>query len=173
MSRLDYIHSRQKQYVYTRKSFSTRMIPVSVSWRSVQLFVNISNIFSFDITWPVEHAFDTEPPMYMYLCIGRWGGEVHGHITKTATRPVYGTTPCHCLHAKWPTPGTIAGVDNVCGCRYVSDCRSRGREFDPVPVSYFSGDKSWNNFYGHSPPFHWLKKGCCQLQAKVCTRSTG
>ena len=23
------------------------------------------------------------------------------------------------------------------------------------------------------PPFHWFKKGCCQLQAKVCARSTG
>ena len=25
-------------------------------------------------------------------------------------------------------------------CRYVSDCRSRGREFDPGPVPYFHGD---------------------------------
>ena len=31
------------------------------------------------------------------------------------------------------------------------DCRSRGREFNPSPVPYFSGDWSWNNFYGHSP----------------------
>ena len=42
-----------------------------------------------------------------------------------------------------------------------SDCRSRGREIDPVPVSYFCGDWSWNNFYRH-----WFKKGCCQLQVK-------
>ena len=33
-----------------------------------------------------------------------------------------------------------------------SDCRSRGREFDPGPVPYFRGDWSWNIFYGHSPP---------------------
>ena len=58
-------------------------------------------------------------------------------------------------------------------CRYMSDCRSRGREFDPGPVPYFRGDWSWNNFYGHSPPFRWFKKGCCQLQAKVCARRTG
>ena len=25
-------------------------------------------------------------------------------------------------------------------CRYMSDCRSRGREFDPGPVPYFRGD---------------------------------
>ena len=29
------------------------------------------------------------------------------------------------------------------------------------------------NFYGHSPPFRWFEKGCCQLQAKVCVRNTG
>ena len=32
-----------------------------------------------------------------------------------------------------------------------SDWRSRGREFDLGPVPYFCGDRSWNNFYGHSP----------------------
>ena len=66
--------------------------------------------------------------------------------------------------------GPRSAVGNVSGYRCVSDCRSRGREFDPGPVPYFRGDWSWNNFYGHSPPF---KKGCCQLQAKVCARITG
>ena len=52
--------------------------------------------------------------------------------------------------------------------------RSRGREFDPGPGPYFRGDWSWNNFYGHSPPSADLfKKGCCQLQAKVCAQITG
>ena len=45
--------------------------------------------------------------------------------------------------------------------RYVSDCWSRGHEFNPGPVQYFCGDWSWNHFYCHSPPFHWFKKGCC------------
>ena len=31
-------------------------------------------------------------------------------------------------------PGPHSAVDNV------SDCRSRGREFDPDPVPYFRGD---------------------------------
>ena len=39
---------------------------------------------------------------------------------------------------------TVAGprsaVGNVSGYRCVSDCRSRGREFDPGPVPYFRGD---------------------------------
>ena len=30
-----------------------------------------------------------------------------------------------------------SAVGNVSGCRYMSDCRSRGREFDLGPVSYF------------------------------------
>ena len=29
---------------------------------------------------------------------------------------------------------------NVSGYRCLSDCRSRGREFDPGPVPYFRGD---------------------------------
>ena len=40
---------------------------------------------------------------------------------------------------------------NFCG-NPESDCRSRGREFDPCPVPYFLEDLSWNDFYSHSPP---------------------
>ena len=52
--------------------------------------------------------------------------------------------------------GPCSAVGNVSGYRCVSDCRSRGREFDPGPVPYFRGDWSWNNFYGHSPLFRWF-----------------
>ena len=48
------------------------------------------------------------------------------------------------------TSGVVIGprsaVVNVSGYRCVSDCRSRGREFDPGPVPYFRGDWPWNNF---------------------------
>ena len=36
--------------------------------------------------------------------------------------------------------GLRRAVGNVSGYRCVSDCRSRGREFDPGPVPYFRGD---------------------------------
>ena len=36
--------------------------------------------------------------------------------------------------------GPRSAVSNVSGYRCVSDCRSRGREFDPGPVPYFRGD---------------------------------
>ena len=36
--------------------------------------------------------------------------------------------------------GPRSAVGNVSGYRCVSDCNSRGREFDPGPVSYFRGD---------------------------------
>ena len=36
--------------------------------------------------------------------------------------------------------GPRSTVENVSGYRCVSDCRSRGREFDPGPVPYFRGD---------------------------------
>ena len=70
--------------------------------------------------------------------------------------------------------GPRSAVGNVSGNRCESDCRSRGREFDPGPVPYFRGDD-------HEiistvillPPAESFKKGCCQLQAKVCARSNG
>ena len=36
--------------------------------------------------------------------------------------------------------GPCSEVDNVSGNRSESDCRSRGRGFDPGPVPYFRGD---------------------------------
>ena len=36
--------------------------------------------------------------------------------------------------------GPRSAVGNVSGYRCVSDCHSRGREFDPGPVPYFRGD---------------------------------
>ena len=36
--------------------------------------------------------------------------------------------------------GPRSAVGNVSGYRFVSDCRSRGREFDPGLVPYFHGD---------------------------------
>ena len=36
--------------------------------------------------------------------------------------------------------GPRSAVGNVSGYRCVSDCNSRGREFDPGPVPYFRGD---------------------------------
>ena len=64
-----------------------------------------------------------------------------------------------------------SAVGNVSGYRCVSDCRSRGREFDPGPVPYFRGDWSWNNFYGHSPPFRWsIQEGLLSVTSEsMCT----
>ena len=36
--------------------------------------------------------------------------------------------------------GLRSAVGNVSGNRCESDCRSKGREFDPGPVPYFRGD---------------------------------
>ena len=68
-------------------------------------------------------------------------------------------------------PGPRSAVGNVSGYRCVSDCRSRGREFDPGPVPYFRGDWSWNNFYGHSPPFRWfIQEGLLSVTSEsMCT----
>ena len=46
---------------------------------------------------------------------------------------------CEDHHTK-KLAGPRSAVGNVSGYRCVSDCRSRGREFDPGPVPYFRGD---------------------------------
>ena len=68
-------------------------------------------------------------------------------------------------------PGRVA-QSVMSGYRCVSDCRSRGREFDPCPVPYFRGDWSWNYFYGHSPPFRWfIQEGLLSVTSEsMCTK---
>ena len=68
-------------------------------------------------------------------------------------------------------PGSAVG--NVSGHRLVSDCRSRGHKFDPGPVPYFRGDYEIISTVILLPSVDLFKKGCCQLQAKVCARITG
>ena len=47
-------------------------------------------------------------------------------------------------------------------------CKSRGRKFDPSRVPFFRGDWSWNNFYGHSPPFRWIiQEGSLSVTSEV------
>ena len=47
---------------------------------------------------------------------------------------------CFWLFISASKAGPRSAVSNVSGYRYVSDCRSRGREFDQGPVPYCRGD---------------------------------
>ena len=70
--------------------------------------------------------------------------------------------------------GPRSAVGNVSGYRCVSDCRSRGREFDPGPAHTFVEiDHEMISTVILLPSADSFKKGCCQLQAKVCARITG
>ena len=54
------------------------------------------------------------------------------------------------------------------GNRCESDCRSRGREFDPGPAPYFVEIvHEIISTVIFLPSAESFKKGCCQLQAKV------
>ena len=65
-------------------------------------------------------------------------------------------------------------VGNVSDYRFASDCRSRGHMFDPGPVSYCRKiDHEFITEIILLPSADLLKKGCCQLHAKVCARITG
>ena len=74
---------------------------------------------------------------------------VCGHLDFNCPKLKYGVNHDIVLFILAPgytvsTWGCVAGprsaVGNVSGYRCVSDCRSRGREFDPGPVPYFRGD---------------------------------
>ena len=70
--------------------------------------------------------------------------------------------------------GPRSAVGNVSGYRCVSDCRSRGREFDPGQVHTFVEiDHEMISTVILLPSADLFKKGCCQLQAKVCAQITG
>ena len=70
--------------------------------------------------------------------------------------------------------GPRSAVGNVSGYRCVSDCRSRGRELIPVRSHTFVKiDHEMISTVILLPSADSFKKGCCQLQAKVCARITG
>ena len=65
--------------------------------------------------------------------------------------------------------GPRSAVGNVSGNRCMSDCRSRGREFDPSSVPYFVEiDHEIISMVILLPSAESFKKSCCQLLAKVC-----
>ena len=64
-------------------------------------------------------------------------------------------------------------VSNLPDYRCVSDCRSRGLEFDPGRSHTFMEiDHEIISTGILLPSADSFKKGCCQLQAKVCAGST-
>ena len=70
--------------------------------------------------------------------------------------------------------GPRSAVGNVSGYRCESDCRSRGRKFDHGPAHTFVEiDHEIISTVILLPSADSFKKGCCQLQAKVCARITG
>ena len=65
-------------------------------------------------------------------------------------------------------------VGIVSGNRCESDCRSKSREFDPSLFPYFVAiDHEIISTVIFLLSVESFKKGCSQLQAKVCARSTG
>ena len=67
-----------------------------------------------------------------------------------------------------------SAVGYVSDYRFSSDCRSRGHMFDPGPVPYWRKiDHEFIFKVILLPSADLLKKGCFQLQAKVCARITG
>ena len=68
----------------------------------------------------------------------------------------------------WDT-GPRSAIGNVSGYRCVSDCRSRGREFDPArSKTLVEIDHEMIFTVIFLPSAESFKNVSCQLQAKVC-----
>ena len=98
------------------------------------------------------------------------GGLILTHISPVSILWVLGVQKQIRRH-RMNCAGPRSAVGNVSGYRCVSDCRSRGCEFDPGPVPYFRGDWSCNDFYGHSPPFRcFIQEGLLSVTSEsMCT----
>ena len=69
-----------------------------------------------------------------------------------------------------------SAVSNVSDNRCEFDSRSRGREFDAIPAqshTFVEIDHEIISTVILLPSTESFKKGCCQLQVKVCVQSTG
>ena len=157
------------------------MAQLEVLFRSDYLLVMRTLFFHHNISIWLDSSY------VMVHCISYEASLRAKHVcvlTTADSRPKIWLVKCiqvpHPLqpHPTHPTPpnmyvtGPRSAVGNVSGYRCVSDCRSRGCKFDPGPVPYFRGDWSWNNVI-LLPSSDLFKKGCCQLQAKVCAQITG
>ena len=77
-----------------------------------------------------------------------------------------GTTKVDCT-------GPLSTVGNMYNYRCPSDCRSRGLEFSPGLVPFFVEiDHEIISKVIRLPSAESFKKGCCQLQVKVCALIT-
>ena len=127
-----------------------------VYWAGLQIRVCIVKLFSLFLIQNICCGYSKEPI--------QWDGsfEHPKHMFKLMGKKIITILPT----------GPRSTVSKVSGNRSESDCRSRGCEFDPGPVPYFRGDWSWNNFYGHSPPFRWIiQEGLLSVTSKsMCTK---
>ena len=126
---------------------------------------------------PVNNCSDMSGPIFLgWTSIKQWIKCLsQGHNTVSLVRLKPAKPQSWVKHSTNEPPHSLAGprsaVGNVSGYRCVSDCRARGREFDPGPAPYFRGDWSWNYLYGHSPPFRWfIQEGLLSVTSEsMCT----
>ena len=63
-----------------------------------------------------------------------------GYVIKDIGILQFACSSMYSITSTFSRTGPRSADGNVSDYRCVSDCRSRGREFDPGPVPYFRGD---------------------------------
>ena len=143
-----------------RRNYLLPLPSSNYSWSSVRVWKREKRHLIDDSKHRRDHSIKLldNRSSQLLICWNKWIVPFASYLART---------PIFAIFHDWP----LFRV-NVSGNRCESDCRSRGREFDPDPVPYFLGDWSWNNFYGHSPPFRWsIQEGLLSFTSEsLCTK---
>ena len=97
---------------------------VTILETMVNSFTNTDELMDFAVTWGLQ---DSLAVRYKLFQMNTQYDETFVNEQLESLLQTFGA-------------GQRSAVGNASGYRCVSDCRSRGREFDPGPVPYFRGD---------------------------------
>ena len=159
------------QHVNKKSDYDMMMTPQYTQWTSwlncIKLYQIMGNSIGLKGLNLIKSYFWIEPPAnkVMYTLIIAMSSLFEGLAKNWQHQG---------LSQKWSGLESPSWIYSkiIMSYRCVSDCRSRGREFNFGPVPYFPGDQSWNNFYSHSPPFGWfIQEGLLSVTSEsMCTK---
>ena len=109
---------------------------------------------------------------YFWKKISKVNFEKNQHTTKNHEKFLNMQTLCglfKALNKSWTLEIAITLKVPISTSRllcHLPKCFKASSAFKDFSALHFRGDRSWNNFYGHSSPFRWFKNCCCQSQVK-------
>ena len=129
---------------------------------SLRWVLKVSGYHSWSLLQPLLYITGNKSVLDLYPSL-RWVLKVSGYHSWSLLQPLLYITGNKSVLDLYP--GRVA---QWVTCLATDACLTA----DPgVSVPYFRGDWSWNNFYGHSPPFRWfIQEGLLSVTSEsMCT----